>query len=419
MSRSSIKNRVLFAAAVMLAAFSIGSGQALVSSSMNATMSAADLNERMQKAFGDYAVAKTNTPVELIKVTYTSLDVNNKKVNLTGLVAWPVGGALNGLVVYCHGTTVDRGRSPSKFAGKGEAPETIEAITGFATGGYAVILPDYIGLGDHKAAHPYPLSVVNARSGMDMISAARTLARQKNYKIAKQLYVTGYSEGGGVAMALTRSLQSYMNEEYQVTRSSPASGPYDLSGTTRKFMLQETGEQTGFVLRLYLMSYATNYLNKQKGIKLNAFYKQALANALGVNYRLSPTDKGVIKNIGLTTTLMRSKNLLSNVLNPSFLSDMKANRSSNAFVKMLRENDTYDWAPTRPLLMIYVDKDFVVSPENTDKAYNAMRRRGVTSATMRKVMIPSTFNHITGVAPAMSKARAFFDGGFDAVRDAQ
>lgn len=395
------------------------SGQTLVSSASNGTMSVADVNERMTKAFGEFAPSAATSSVELYKITYTSIDVNKKKVNLTGLVAWPVGGAPKGLVVYCHGTTVDRDRSPSKFKGKGEAPETIEAITGFASGGYAVILPDYLGLGDHNAAHPYPLSAVNARSGMDMTSAARAFSRQKNYRIGRDLFITGYSEGGGVAMALTRSLQSYMNEEYQVTRSAPASGPYDLSGATRKFMLEETGEQTGFVLRLYLMSYATNYLNKQKGIKLNTFYKTALANALSVNYRLSPSDEGVIKNIGITTTLMRSQNRLENVLQPGFLRAMRRNDKSNPFVRMLQENDVHNWSPSSPMLMIYVDKDFVVSPENTRVAIDAMRQNGVPASRVKTAMIPASFNHLTGIAPAISKARAFFDGGFGSVPEAQ
>ncbi|MEO6654783.1 MAG: lipase family protein, partial [Pyrinomonadaceae bacterium] len=273
-----------------MAAFSFINAQTPVSSKLNGTMSAAELNERMTKAFGNYVVPTTSTAVELHKVTYTSLDAKNKKVNLTGLVVMPVGGAPKGLVVYCHGTTVDRDRSPSKFTGKGEAPETIEAITAFATGGYAVILPDYLGLGDHKAAHPYPLNNLNARSGMDMISAARAFARKSKYTIAKPLYITGYSEGGGVAMALTRQLQSYMNEDFQVTRSAPASGPYDLSGTTRTFMLEETGEQVGFILRLYLMSYATIYLRAEQGRKLTEFYKPVLANALFLKYGTGPSD---------------------------------------------------------------------------------------------------------------------------------
>lgn len=395
-------------------------GQQLISSSANGTMSAAALNERMAKVYGKYAVPETATAVELYKVTYRSLDANGKPAELTGLVAWPAGGAPKGLVVHCHGTTVDRDRSPSRFKGEGEAPETIEAITGFATGGYAVVLPDYIGLGDHKAAHPFPLSKVNARSGVDIIPAARELARQKNYNIGNSLFITGYSEGGGVAMALTQALQAFTGPEYAVTASAPAAGPYDLSGTTRKFMLEDTGEQVGFILRIYLTSYAVNFLVKEKKLRWRDFYKPTLANALAVNYNLSPTDDGVIRNIGVTTALMRSKNRLANVLQPNFLRAMQRNDKRNAFVRVLHENDVYDWSPRVPMMLIAIDGDTVVSQVNTEVAYNAMRRRGVPAERLRRMIIKDTeLNHLNGIAPAMSKARAFFDGGFAAVPAAQ
>lgn len=395
-------------------------GQQLVSFEQNGRMSAAELNERMAKVYGKYAVPAANADVELYKLTYKSLDARDRETELTGLIAWPVGGAPKGLVVYCHGTTVDRDRSPSRFKGKGEAPETVEAITGFATGGYAVVMPDYIGLGDHMAAHPYPLSIVNARSGIDIIPAAREAARQKGFEIGKGLFVTGYSEGGGVAMALTRALQAYTGPEFAVTASAPASGPYDLSGTTRKFMLQETGEQVGFILRIYLMSYAVNYLVKDKGLKWRDFYKPTLANALAVNYNLKPTDDGVIKNIGITTTLMRSQNRLANVMQPKFMTALRNNDRRNAFVRMLQENDVYDWSPRVPMLLIALEGDVVVSPENTTVAFNAMRRRGVTNSTLRRlIMKDAELNHLNGIAPALSFARTFFDNGFPALRDAQ
>ncbi|MBK9165568.1 MAG: hypothetical protein IPM21_16985 [Acidobacteria bacterium] len=394
--------------------------QQLVSNEANGTMSAAALNERMAKVYGKYAVPETTTAVELYKITYRSLDANGKPAELTGLVAWPVGGAPKGLVVYCHGTTVDRDRSPSRFKGEGEAPETIEAITGFATGGYAVVLPDYIGLGDQKAAHPYPLSKVNARSGVDIIPAARELARQKSYTIGNDLFITGYSEGGGVAMALTQALQAFSGPEYTVTASAPAAGPYDLSGTTRKFMLEDTGEQVDFILRVYLTSYAVNYLVKEKKLRWRDFYKPTLANALAVNYNLSPTDDGVIRNIGVTTALMRSKNRLSSVLQPGFMRAMQRNDRRNAFVRMLNENDVYNWSPRVPMLLIAIDGDTVVSQQNTEVAYNAMRRRGVPAERLRRMIIKDAeLNHLKGMAPAMSKARQFFDGGFAAVPSAQ
>ena len=419
MTRKLTFQRYIFAAAITLAAFSLLNGQTLVNSELNGTLTSSEMNALIAKAFPDGSVSQTTSIVELHKVTYTSVDVNNKRVNLTGLVAVPVGGAPKGLVVYCHGTTVDRGRSPSKYKGKGEAPETVEAIAAFAGGGYAVVLPDYLGLGDHKGAHPYPFAKINAASGRDIISAARSFAKQKNYKIGRELFITGYSEGGAVAMALTQLLQSYMNEQYQVTKSAPLSGPYDLSGVTRNFILTDTNEQVGFVLRLYLMSYVTNFMNKEKGIKLNTFYKTALANALGLNYRLNPTDEGVIKNIGITTMLMRADNKLSNVLQPAFYKQIKEGNSSNIVVRMFKENDVYDWSPRVPMMMVAVDKDFVVSPENTTKTYETMRRRGVTTQNLKTVMLPDTFNHLTGIAPALAKTRAFFDGGFAAVPEAK
>lgn len=402
--------RCLFAAAFIAAAFSISFGQRLVSSTLNGTMSAADLNDRAAKAFGPNVLTPASAPVELYKVTYASLDAKGKAANLTGLVALPVGGAPRGVVVYCHGTTVDRDRSPSKFKGTGAAPETNEAIVGFATGGYAVMLPDYIGLGDHKAAHPYPLSKVNARSGVDLIAAGREMMRQRNYAAGTQLYITGYSEGGGVAMALTQSLQAMTEPIYAVTASAPASGPYDLSGATRQSILAETGEQVGFILRLYLTSYGVNYLVKDKGMKWKDFFKPALANALAVNYSLSPSDDGLIKNIGITTTLMRSQNKLANVMQPAFLSAMRANDPRNAFVRMLKDNDVFDWSPRVPMLMIALENDTVVASQNTKNAYAAMMRRGVSPELVRVHMIDdASLNHLNAIAPALTVARVFFD----------
>jgi acetyl esterase/lipase len=283
-----------------------------------------------------------------------------------------------------------------------------------------VILPDYIGMGDHKAAHPYPTNKVNARAGMDIIAATREMARQKGYTIDERLFVTGYSEGGGVAMALTQSLQAMSGREYQVTASAPASGPYDLSGTTREFMLKDDGEQVGFILRLYLTSYAVNYLVDTQKLRWRDFYKSVLANALAINYGNNPTDDGLIKNIGITTTLMRSKNKLTNVLQPAFLNAMKRNDQRNPFVRMLKENDVYDWTPRDPMLLIAINGDTVVSQENTEIAIRTMRRRGVSANTLRKLIIKDAeLNHLNGVAPAMSFARAFFDEGFTGVRDAQ
>jgi len=176
----------------------VGDGN-FISATRNGTMSVAQVNGQIQKNFGT-SVSPTAQAIELYKVSYSSRDEKNRAVVLTGLVVLPRGGAPNGLVVFNHGTIVSSALAPSRFAGKSNASEAELATLAFASGGYAVAMPDYLGLGDHKGAHPYPLGAANSRSAVDIIEPARTLANRQNTEVGSRLFVSGYSEGGAGSM---------------------------------------------------------------------------------------------------------------------------------------------------------------------------------------------------------------------------
>jgi alpha-beta hydrolase superfamily lysophospholipase len=404
-----------FVLAAMLSILLVSSltAQKLVKFESNGLMTEAVANERMAAVFTPNTLESAQTAIELHKVKYTSIDEKGKPVELTGLVAWPAGGAPKGLVVFCHGTIVDRDRSPSKYKGGSEGGEAAVGVLAFASGGYAVAIPDYLGLGDHKKPHPYPLSRVNARSGVDIISAARELASQRGYDIAKPLYVTGYSEGGGVAMALTEMLEKQKGEMFRVTKSAPSAGPYDLSGTTLDFFLEPDTDQVGFVLRMYLLAYSAHYFHKRDGIRLREFFKPVLADAVAINFGLNRADDDILKALGITGALMRANNSLANVLNPKFLETMKRRDPKDKFIRELAANNTYDWRPNTPMLLIHLKNDTVVPSKNTDVAYAAMRRRGAPESMLRKHIIEDdSLNHITAMVPAAVIARMWFDGSF-------
>ncbi|MBA3770340.1 MAG: alpha/beta fold hydrolase, partial [Blastocatellia bacterium] len=325
-----------------------------------------------------------------------------------------------GLVVFCHGTIQDREASPSKWTGKENGSEAETATLAFASGGYAVVIPDYLGLGDHKATHPYPRNIINAQSAVDIIEPARELARKNNYNIGPKLYVTGYSEGGGVAMAAMQKLEKMNGDVYRVERSAPASGPYDVAGATREFMLVQPTEQVGFVIRLYLLSYAAYYLRKHSNVKITDYFRPAMANSIWLNYNANPVDETLIKRLGLTAVLMRSKNSLSNIITPRFKRAMETTDRRDPLVAALLNDNVYDWAPRTPMLLVNLEGDGVVSPQNTANAFAAMRRRGVGAGSMRRYIIKdASLNHITAVPAAMSAARRFFDGGFAAIPEAR
>ena len=261
---------------------------------------------------------------------------------------------------------------------------------------------------------------MNAQSAVDIIAPARRLARNKNYNIGSKLYVTGYSEGGGIAMAATQKLERMTGVEYRVEASAPASGPYDLSDAERNFFLAQPTTQVGFVMRLYLLSYSSYYFRKHSNIKITDYFKPAMANSIWLNYNAGLSDEDLIKRLGLTSVLMRSKNSIFNVITPRFKRALETTDKRDPFVAELARNDIYDWAPNTTMLLINLDGDAIVPPENTENAVRAMRKRGVTAQTMRRYVIRDTsLKHLTAVPAAMSAARRFFDGGFRAVREAQ
>lgn len=412
-----------FGILVLLSFALLSNAQGLVSSTHVGTMTIRHTNDRIRSLLGAPSVPFTSKALDLYKISYPTRDDKGRSVVATGLVAIPKGGAPNGLVVFNHGTTQDRRVSPSRLTGQETSKAGTESELGllaFASGGYAIAMPDYIGLGDDKGFHVYPGSVLNGQTSIDLIAPAREIARRNNTNIGPGLYVTGYSQGGGVAMSAVRDLEQRSGAMYEVTAAAPMSGPYDLSGVTREFLLAPNTDQAGFVVRLYLLSFVVQSFHKNHGVKITDYFKPSMALTISSAYAANTTDENVIKRLAVAATLMRAKNSLANVITPRFKRAMETLDMSDPVLRELQKNDVYDWSPRTKMLLINLVKDGVVDPANTEKALRTMRRRGVGADTLRRYVINDpSLTHITGVGPALIKAREFFDGGFPAVREAQ
>ncbi len=393
-------------------------GNGLVSSLRTATITAAPFNKRMMAVYSSSAPEQLRSSLNLYKVTYRSRDVNGRNAVLSGLIIVPANGAPNGLVIFNHGTTVYNNHMPSRFVGAANGTEPETAMLAFASGGYAIAMPDYIGQGDHTGGHPYPANVVNSFAGMDLIKPARAVGRRHNLAIGSSLYITGYSEGGGVAMVQVRELERSNDPMHRVTAAAPASGPYDLSGTTVEFMLEQPTDQAGFVVRTYLLGDMVYFLHKNKGVKITDYFKPSMAFTISNSYGGKIKDADIVKRIGLTAILMRAKNNIFNVVTPRFKLVMETMDLRDPAAKLLKDNDCYDWSPRSKMLLINLEGDTIVAPRNSEVAFRTMRRRGVGRDSLRRYIIKdSKLNHLTAVPAAMLKARQFFDSGFAGIRD--
>lgn len=130
-------------------------------------------------------------------LTYSMPSVSGKSIHATTLVFTPKGSAPIGgwpVVVWAHGTTGAADQcAPSRNAL--EAPEK-DLILGLINKGYAVVAPDYEGLGNDSEPHPY----LNLKSAAQSILYALDDAHSRYSNLSKQWSVVGWSQGGHAAL---------------------------------------------------------------------------------------------------------------------------------------------------------------------------------------------------------------------------
>jgi len=379
-----------------------------------AVLTPSDLQKRFDRYFPGKQVSSQARNVRVYKLRYPSQNpLTGRTESLSGLVALPEGGAPRGMVVFYHGTIVTSVTAPSRWTAATESTEPDIALAAFTEAGFAVAMPDYIGLGDSKGVHPYPLGRVNARSGIDMIGATRAFANARDLPIADALFVSGYSEGGAVAAWAARILQRQQNANYDLHMTAALSGPYDLTNTTLKSVLSEQSNPLYAAVRISLASYLGYSLSKNiPGVDLGDIFVPSFASYVPVAFQRAKNDDEYTKMVvgkGLQLGAIRS---IRRLVQPEFRKAAEAKDLSNPAIRALADNDAYDWKPTRPLLMVYLRNDYIVDPKNSKVALEAMRARGAGEDVVQtREIVNDKLNHITAAAPATWIARETFIEG--------
>jgi alpha/beta superfamily hydrolase len=133
------------------------------------------------------------------------------------------------IVLYAHGTSTDRTLNLAQL-NTGNSGEGVLLAAVFAAEGYIVVAPNYLGYDTSTLGyHPYLIAAQQSKEMIDALTAARTALPTADAPASTdggKLFVTGYSEGGYVAMATHSAMQS---AGMTVTASAPMSGPYALS----------------------------------------------------------------------------------------------------------------------------------------------------------------------------------------------
>jgi pimeloyl-ACP methyl ester carboxylesterase len=357
---------------------------------------------------------KGRTALDLYRVSYSSKDFFGKPTKLSALLVLPEGGAPKGLVVYYHGTTSDNRYAPSRYTSWDENYEAQDVALTFATGGYAVAMPDYLGLGDSDAVHPYPLGDFNSRSGLDLIAPVRGIAAKQGIALGPKLYITGYSEGGGVAMWAVKHLEEENGEK--PAEAAPMSGPYDLSGVTARSVLRAGQGLPDLGIKLFLLGMAAYSAQAYlPGMDLTNYFAPSFASYIPYVFSKPGTDESRGKKLVFKAIEEGAVDSVRKVLTWKFRQAMEKGDSGDPLIALLAKNNCFQWTPHTPMLLPYLTTDTVVPPENTLEAVDAMQKATGPDLVEPFAIENLKLNHISAVPEALVVARLFFDGGFEGV----
>jgi hypothetical protein len=132
------------------------------------------------------------------------------------------------IVLYAHGTQTDKTFNIADVTNPANTEGPLVAAM-FAAQGYIVVAPNYAGYDISTLGyHPFLDAAQQSGEMMDILTAARS-ALPGTFSSATsdngKLFLTGYSEGGHVAMATQRAMEA---AGLAVTAAAPMSGPYAL-----------------------------------------------------------------------------------------------------------------------------------------------------------------------------------------------
>lgn len=366
--------------------------------------------------------------VDVHQIRYNTLDPAEQPTTASGALMIPTGtnAACQGarpVVVYAHGTAAEKSYNIADLSNPDNG-EGLLIAAAFAAQGYIVVAPNYAGFDTSTLPfHPYLHADQQAKDTYDALTAARSALPTSTAPTVTadgRLFVTGYSQGGFVAMATHRLMQA---NGVPVTAAAPMSGPYALAAFgDAVFQGQVIGSApllVSWLMTAYQRIYGNIYALPSDAFDARyATGIDALLPTTGTRSQLydqgllpreqlfssTPPDPSYAAYTPATTPSdlafvfargFGTEALITNTFRASFLQDslahpdggfptvtdgLPAAAPANPLRIAFKDNDLRNWSPTSPVLLCAGHDDPTVLYMNTDLMQRYWAAAGVTAA---------------------------------------
>ncbi len=298
--------------------------------------------------------------INIYKITYKTT-FQGATITASGLVTLPITQNEVSMVSIQHGTIADNASAPS------EDPDGNVFFNWFASAGYIVVLPDFIGFGESSEfLHPYYNYEYTTGAVIDLMQAAREFAEEEGVNFNSDVLLAGYSEGGYATMATHKRLEEEPQPEFNFLGSAPASGGYDVKHMQEYFFGLETYDNP-FFMAFVAASYLDNY---DVGLTMADLFKEPYASKISSLF--DGTKSGSEINAELTT-------IVPDLLNADFLANIDTDLKFEGIVNALNENGLVNWVPQHKMIMYHGTADITVPYDNSVVTYNKLLDNGAST----------------------------------------
>lgn len=362
----------------------------LVSCSDSPTSPDKNIGERAEYQSVD-SLNVYNSDVAYYKMVYNSVDPAGNIVKASGAIFVPSSTTPAPLFSLQHGTVFSRTNVASQLGMySAEGPVAVA----FASAGYVVIVPDYLGYGVSTEMHPYVHKDGTAKPVVDMIRAAKTWCADQGIALDGDLFLGGYSEGGYVTMATQMLIESEYDTELPITASAPAAGPFDLLGFVDIVLNEMSYPDLGnvsFILTAYNDIYDWNMMSDMFQAPYDAQLQEMLDGSM--------TSEEIAATLPDT---------LPDLLAPQFVQDVQSDAVPE-FSAAFEENSLLDWTPHSPIHLYHGTADKRVAYENSVAAYDTLNPRSTSTVE---------FTSYEGLGHLESALQVYYDmaGWFETYR---
>ena len=291
--------------------------------------------------------------IKTYSITYKTKTYTGADVIASASVVVPDAAGPFSLINYNHGTFFpsDEWRVPSY---NNDFNSDINIAYMMASVGYAVVSPDYIGYGSSKnMEHNYCDYNNIAINAIDAVRAAKEFCSSQNLMLKNKLFITGWSEGGTVTMAVVKKIQTNLATEFNITAAAPLAGAYYSSGMANQILQSNTEKP-------FINSYAwvVKTYNKTGNLNKPLYYYINEPHATSFN---NSVEAVIPKNPQLLFTNTFRQNYLNN---------------TEPLQTVFLQNDLWNFKPACKTILCHGQNDTYAPIINSQQAYNYMSAQG-------------------------------------------